>query len=327
MSKKRDLWIDALRGLGLVLVILAHVRAPELISQLRIFDVPLMVFVSGLSFAGLKTIDNPINFLFKRIKRLVIPVWSFLILFFLGTSLFMYFPFSTIIRSFLLIDGIGYVWIIRVFILISIITPFLIWLNSKIKKNNHFYLLWVISFIIYHLFLLIKIPGGSLILYPTIGYSLVFILGLRIKTMEVKEIFKIVRYLFYLLIIAFSIEYIVSGSIHGFKIFKYPPTGVYVIYGVLCSSLLWSMNSFIHITSGRIVKLINVLSAGSMWIYLWHIPLLYLGDKFIGEDELWWLRYLFILVISTFIYIIQQHIISYINDKYPINKQLTSYFR
>lgn len=46
----RNTYIDFLRFIGLTLIILAHVKAPVWITELRCFDVPLMVFVSGISF-------------------------------------------------------------------------------------------------------------------------------------------------------------------------------------------------------------------------------------------------------------------------------------
>ena len=51
MQPQRDLYIDFLRFIGISLIILAHVEAPSGITQFRSFDVPLMVFVSGLSFS------------------------------------------------------------------------------------------------------------------------------------------------------------------------------------------------------------------------------------------------------------------------------------
>ena len=51
MQPQRDLYIDFLRFIGISLIILAPVEAPAGITQFRSFDVPLMVFVSGLSFS------------------------------------------------------------------------------------------------------------------------------------------------------------------------------------------------------------------------------------------------------------------------------------
>lgn len=47
----RDLKIDILRTIGILLVILAHVKLPELVRSIRSFDVVMLVFISGMSFA------------------------------------------------------------------------------------------------------------------------------------------------------------------------------------------------------------------------------------------------------------------------------------
>lgn len=72
----RDKSIDLLRSLGLILVILVHSSAPYTISQIRSFDVPLMVFVSALTFKPI-SVNQYFSYLWKRTKRLVIPTWLF----------------------------------------------------------------------------------------------------------------------------------------------------------------------------------------------------------------------------------------------------------
>ena len=47
MIKERNIKIDFIKFLGLFAIILAHVGPNEKIFQLRNFDVPLMVFISG----------------------------------------------------------------------------------------------------------------------------------------------------------------------------------------------------------------------------------------------------------------------------------------
>ena len=48
----RDISIDLLRFVGLSCIIFAHIDAPFVLNQLRCFDVPLMLFVSGLTCSG-----------------------------------------------------------------------------------------------------------------------------------------------------------------------------------------------------------------------------------------------------------------------------------
>ena len=52
MGKSRDIEVDVLRSIGILLIILAHIKAPLMLTIIRCFDVPLMVFVSGLCYSG-----------------------------------------------------------------------------------------------------------------------------------------------------------------------------------------------------------------------------------------------------------------------------------
>lgn len=73
--------IDLMRFIGLTLIVLAHISPPETIFQIRTFDVPLMIFVSGMAYSGRKPDFSP-SFFIKRLKRLVLPVYIFLTAYF-----------------------------------------------------------------------------------------------------------------------------------------------------------------------------------------------------------------------------------------------------
>ncbi|VED48541.1 Acyltransferase family [Raoultella terrigena] len=126
---QRNIIIDAMRVLGLLLIILAHVQPPSFIFQLRTFDVPMMIFVSGMAYyySGKSNIKLW-QYSLSRFKRLVFPVWIFLVFFFLSIFIFEpvgfvdLFTLKTIISTFLL-GGFGYVWIIKVFLIIAICSP------------------------------------------------------------------------------------------------------------------------------------------------------------------------------------------------------------
>ena len=77
--QQRDPSIDLLRFIGLTMIILAHIglsRSTSLLFQLRSFDVPLMVFTSGLAFSG-KNVGSYLPFIGKRTLRLIVPVYIF----------------------------------------------------------------------------------------------------------------------------------------------------------------------------------------------------------------------------------------------------------
>lgn len=137
----RDKSIDILRFIGLSCIIMVHCNSPFVISQLRCFDVPLMLFVSGLACSG-KAIPNYLDYVTKRAKRLLIPTWSFLTVFLMGMLGAQYifhkplFSLSCIFESYAMTGGIGYVWIMRVFLLVAIITPLIMWLEKHVEKDK-----------------------------------------------------------------------------------------------------------------------------------------------------------------------------------------------
>ena len=61
---------------------LAHIGPPAALFQLRSFDVPLMIFVSGLSYSGRQVVGYA-SFVRKRLGRLLIPLYFFLTVYFL----------------------------------------------------------------------------------------------------------------------------------------------------------------------------------------------------------------------------------------------------
>ena len=111
MEEKRNVGIDILRVIGILLIILAHVNPPGIIFQLRNFDVVMLVILSGmLSNTSYKKSKGYFKYLVKRFIRLIIPVWIFLIVFFLGNYIcyknFLFgriYSLRTIINSFLLL--------------------------------------------------------------------------------------------------------------------------------------------------------------------------------------------------------------------------------
>ncbi len=125
---KRDPSIDFLRFVGISCIILAHSGIPKLLFQLRNFDVPLMVFISGycaINFSAKS--DNLFAYTMDRFLRLIIPTWIFLTLYFLirmGSGS----PVSIIdIKlSYLMIGGPVGVWIIRILFFMSLLTPLVV---------------------------------------------------------------------------------------------------------------------------------------------------------------------------------------------------------
>lgn len=146
MADNRNAEIDILRSLGIFLIVVAHIKAPYYLTVIRCFDVPLMVFISGLCY-GMKPLKGRLSdFYKKRVLRLVVPAWVFLAAMFAFERVFLgYIETVPMIKSFLFYyngSQFSYMWIIKVFLLIMLVTPFLIKIVSKCPRTVVYLLLF-----------------------------------------------------------------------------------------------------------------------------------------------------------------------------------------
>lgn len=161
MKNDRILWVDALKGIGIILVILGHIYS--IYNKVNIwiysFHMPLFFFISGyLSLNSLKSNKSNKEYLIKKIKTLLIPFIIF--------EIILYVYWLLIERNFRSFD-IGPSWfIITIFFVSNIIYIS----RRKISQNNLFYIYFVMIFAI---IIIIKE------MFPQINNT-VFIWGLRI---------------------------------------------------------------------------------------------------------------------------------------------------
>lgn len=336
MEMKRDASIDIMRFVGILFIILAHILpSSSPLFQLRTFDVSLMIFVSGLAYAGRKMEAYP-QFVWKRLKRLLVPVYLFLILYFLvnwllsACGIVVMPETEKIVGTFLLIDpNIGYVWVIRIFLTIMLVTPLLMWIESSIKNNGLFGLLitfWLVAQYYLIVWLLPLKPGmfvNDYILYTT-GYAVLFLLGLRMKHTSVSvqmSFFATLLVAMVCLGIGVAAE---RGSWLKMQWYKYPPQTYYLVWGALVSLLFWTCRKWWSGIMDK--KWINFIGQNTIWIYLWHIPFVEFMNKSFPELH-WGIRYAVVCGGAIGIYLLQylvvQHIASRDKDrKYDLLKYL-----
>lgn len=317
---KRDSNIDILRFIGLMLIILSHASpSPNFIMQIRCFDVPMMLFISGLTCAN-KDFPYYFQFVKKRTERLITPVYIFLIAYFIFLIIVQslgYIPQILTIRkaieSFLLLDGIGYVWIIRVFLLIMLVTPIL----CKVGKlSNSIVLLIIVSLILvcdsivyllnnYTLPDIMHIFIKDYLVY-TIAYSAPFLLGYKLRYSDTKSNIFWVTFCTILMLLGLclyikEIGYPISISPQ----FKYPPQSYFIIYGMFCSVVLWiSKKWWIKLLDCRLTQFIG---QNTIWIYLWHIPFVALLLKTVDS---WYIRYIILVCIPSVMFFVQYKIVN-----------------
>lgn len=300
--------------MGLLLLVVAHTWAPITLATLRTFDVPLMVMISAMCYKPVKKdLKSVKRYLWKRFLRIYIPVFTFVNIFFIAIlareayidknvfSVYQYIGSLFLLNA----PSIGYVWIMRVFLMMALILPFI---EPLIKKLN-------IGFLIFTLFIIVFLQEGVIIGFDyipdgiikfilseiipyIIGYSLFTAIGLRINdlTYSKKIILTVIG------LIACFIYIWLTGNYFPQKD-KYPPHGLYLLWGWSGSCILVICKSII----GRVASwsIWGYLSRNSMWLYLWHIVPVYFMLPTSLRPEIWIVRYIVALggaLMLNFIY-------------------------
>lgn len=324
MNNVRIFKYDLLKAIALLGIILAHINPSSFTFQLRNFDVPLMVIISvWLSLSAFKKNDfNYKDYIIKRIKRLIIPTWTFLTIYFiLNYILGNKFSFKTMILSYTLISGIGYVWVIRIYIYIAILAPILYYIYNKINKKilliAIIFMYLIYSFLVKYSF---NLSGNiNLIINVTlldfIGYSFIIWIAIFTKKITVKKSL--------ILGIFFSICFIFMMLKYDFaptQNFKCPLRLYYLMYAF---SIIYLLNSLLDwLTNKKILiksKIVIYISKNSMWIYLWHILYLPLVNSLFIEYKFGCLfRFILIIILALITSFIQNKFI-YFFKNYILN--------
>lgn len=284
-KEKRNIGIDCLKLIGLLLIILAHTTENSIILQIRSFDVPLMVILSGiLSVNSFKKEENTWKYYKKRFLRLVIPTYIFIIIYFtlikvlkvISGDLQYRTDFYAVIKSFLLSGGIGYIWIIRVYLLMAMITPTLV--TCKEKMNNKlFYSGLLLIYIVYEI--VYQYIGNAnwfleYVLYYIIPYGEILAIGIFIGEKQNNKKIKILGYLFGIIFIAIAIlQFVENGHFVYTNEFKYPPRIYYISYAMFAAINIISIIQKLNFDklNKKVQTIIIFISKHSLWIYLWHI--------------------------------------------------------
>lgn len=330
-SNLRDNRIDIVRFIGLAMIVLAHANPPSLLFQLRNFDVPLMVLVSGISFGlSYKINQGYLSYLWRRIKRLVFPVWLFLIGYF--TYLFVTNPessnltFRSIFLSFTLISGIGFVWIIRVFLLVATVSPLLYKYHQKIESNVKYLVSLFIALVAYEFFRYLTIPyiqSGlgkviQLVSHYIIPFSILFALGLRLTFLSSNSL-KLLSCinLFIFAVIGLFLFHFYGRAIPAQEL-KYPPSLYYFSYAIFITISVWQLAPSIEKSLIRIKLLSFVLFAGrnSIWVYLWHIPFTQ------NIQYQYFYKYPLVLIVSVALTCIQVYVVKNILSPHIKNERV-----
>lgn len=323
---KRDSSIDVLRFIGLSLIILAHSAPPLTIFNLRTFDVPLMLFVSGLTLFN-KRPDFSAKFFIHRILRLVLPVYIFMTFYFIIALAIQYKGInlnvtkSDVIGTYMLLAG--YVWIIRIFLIVGILTPFLLYIRDHCSAIV-IYCIAIITIIILEALISNGVLMNNIIVnkyvYYGMGYSVPFLIALKFPKLNLKwQIGTIV--MFVILLIICALFYINPLGIDGdnliiFDKFKYPPQAYYLFYGIVGSLILYML--IVRMKLYKYLEIFSFIGCNTIWIFLYHAPIIQVLTKFTNLE--WYVKYIITYSLATILCYIQIKIVNAIENRYNNNK-------
>ncbi|MGY3772336.1 acyltransferase family protein [Tetragenococcus solitarius] len=315
---KRDIRIDALRALAILLIMFAHTHPPQWLYELRDFDVILMTFILGASYRlsteRKKKPKSYLTYLKERFLRLIVPAWVFLSFFFLILFIYTFitgqtFPFhlKKILTSYSFIWGIGYIWIIRVFFIIAILSPVLYWLAKKTSR-------FLMQIGLIGIFLLLQkglntaiagLSGTSRSIFEqygaiSFGYLLAALVGMWAIRQRKRE--NLLLFTCFLILFLFTAN---NQNLPSIEANKYPPTIYFLSYGLAGSLALFLLASNQSIKQ-LLQKIpgIHWLSQHSLELYYWHLfPIMYF-NLFVANDP-WLLRLTVVFPLAIILTILQ----------------------
>ncbi|WP_339266761.1 acyltransferase [Paenibacillus sp. FSL R5-0470] len=286
ITTKRDQSIDILRAFCTLFIMLAHVDIPELLLNIRTFDVTVLILISGISMGYESKKYNLTygGYIWKRVQKLLIPTYMVITTIFITIFLFslvlkkeFLWNFNQVFLSYALIpngSAIGYGWIVRIFLMIALLQPILKLFNKKIKNNLLFLFIVFLAFILNELLFMYDKSSPNIIisylLIYLIPYGLVASIGLRIahdsKFVDMALIVSCITFLI--------CQVLISINGNGFEpnFFKYPPKLYYITYGLLVGILSYKLLQKIQWNSqSKFIVSVNWLSKNSFKVYLFHI--------------------------------------------------------
>ena len=229
-----------------------------------------------------------------------------------------------VLESFLLLQGIGYVWIIRVFLLIMLATPLLCHINSGIKKERVFFIV-VIGIMVFNellLFIFENVVKANPINFVVreyvvylLGYSTIFLMWLRLRfsAPKLRVRYSVVYFAMFAIVTLLYLHYnVLPINISGYK---YPPHAYYIIYGLFCCCLLWGLQKMFSKMDNRICRFIG---KNTIWIYLWHIPIVTFCNAMF---DMWYVRYIICVTVSLSMFALQY----FISVRYLKNYKFSKY--
>lgn len=247
--------VDKIKAFAALLVILTHILANykgdssiyNFIWEAIHFSVGAFVFASGFLFGSgerdLYTFHDFVGELWRKVKRIVLPYWSYALLYIIfmllvgqGGVLLEKLSWDYILNTIFLLGGVGYTWIPRLFVMLMITILFLSWISRKGYTAHILFLIVSIVFSSVTLFIEVDLASKFNMLF---GWYLIFISGYFLS----KDYSSLnLRWLAIISTVGTAVFIgIISILDLNISLFhnEYPPTPFFVLYNIAVISWLW----------------------------------------------------------------------------------------
>ncbi|MEI6533663.1 MAG: acyltransferase family protein [Candidatus Roizmanbacteria bacterium] len=303
---QRNIVIDSLRALAIILIILIHALSLYLgndsirnIWDTLQFSVPLFVFCSSHLF-----IQKHLNFehlailpyLKKRFLRLLLPYYAYL-LFILILSIFtkQITSFSDLVKNIFLVGSVDLSWVVWLFGSLAIIQV-LLWYTYK--NNKLFTYISVIIFLACAIWFTVYRPSIEyrFLLWTTWPLLIIFTFIIYKLKEDMENIFFLTSFI----AVGTACFYWVLLS-NGYPVFfyqhKYPPSLYFLMYGALGISIFYVIIQKFHHLLQPLQPAIHFLSTSSYSLFFIHYAFLEIGKFLHIERSLD--PYLFFLILFS----------------------------
>lgn len=285
MTKKRLEVIDFLRGLAIIIVIFTH-TASYFLSQKKIFfiwdivhfTVPIFVFCSSYIFYQFPPHiekEGLFNYFKKRLFRLLVPYWMFLIPLFILTKYFdpKKFTLTEFIKNLIFTGSASMSWLVVLFIYLMILSPLLYYW----KKNKGWLMTvyTILALIISVVFLFLS-PKINFLWTMWLPWSIIIIFSFYFAENEKSKSF-ILKITLVAIMIFTALRYFLTLNHHTLVLQynKYPPNLYYLSYGVFWIGLLQLIYKKILYRVTSLNKFSSFFSRYSYEIFFIHFLVIY----------------------------------------------------
>jgi fucose 4-O-acetylase-like acetyltransferase len=265
-----------------------------------------------------------ISYVLSRVKRLLFPLWCFLTLFFLLVYLFgaqniLNINLSKIFYSYAMLGGIGYVWVIRIFLMIAILSPLYVGVSKHLNDGRVIFCSYAVILISSLLVVWVKEYTHGVVFFtfteviiPAISYGVLFIIGCRFNNFSInhKVIFFMLGVLSIVLIEIFSMYS--YGELLFPQQYKYPPSYLYVFYAFALIPVFYLLSNCLVSKFERNVRakaILVFISSNTIWIYFLHIPVVEFFRISHVLDE-YYIKWVLAFLIPCLLYTLQYKLIA-----------------